>query len=190
MFVYEDGSGTPFTVLRTPTPESYSFLFSLAMEAGTSWPWGGQPPSFETFPGTIWRDAYANALIVARENSQSLGYAELYDVNLHHGTGFIRAYFSESSRGLLRRIEGLLFFIDQIFTRVPIRILYFESAAERAQQYFRATILEEEARFRDRLRRAMTYEDLVVYRMTSSMWESSSQRFLRRRINARGEVIS
>lgn len=163
MNLYRSGEGSRRCVLETPSPTHYDFLFQLAQEAGRAWPWGDRPVGAEMFAETLWAGVSANAVVLARSSGEPLGYVSLDKVTLFHGTGFLNAYLVPSAQRQGGAMEGVLFFIDCVFDRTPIRKLCMESIASISSSYGSLDIAREEARFVDHIRvGADSFTDLVV----------------------------
>jgi len=170
VLLYEHGERTSRTYLRIPTPDTYEYLFGLALQAGPAWPWAGRPISVESFPDTLWAGTSANCVVGSVETGEPIGFLSLDKLSLFHGTAYLNVYFDETQLRRGYTFEAVLLFVDRVFERTPLRKLYMESIGETFESYSSTQLLVEEARFVDHLRVGGGFGDLVVSALFRDTW--------------------
>ncbi len=168
--LFDSGECTPRTELRVPTPDTYDFLFELALQSGRAWPWGSRPVSIETFAETLWQGVLTNCVIFSRSEGTPFAYVSFDRANLIHGTAYLNAYVEEAHRLRGFPFEAILLLVDRLFERAPIRKLYLESVGETFAKYSSPDIVRVEARFEKHFRVGNDFDDLVVSAVHLDDW--------------------
>lgn len=159
------------TRLRALRMDDYAWLFETltAMDAVGRWRFRGAPPDPEHFPDVLWLGVHTQ-LVVESLQGTPIGLVTSYGADLRSGFTKVACVFRSDFQQRGWPFEGVLRFVDHLFTHWPLRKVYFEAPAPVALESGLATAgqgllvpeacLTEHDRFEGRL------VDLLIFALT------------------------
>ena len=160
--------------LRPPAPADYEWLYRIATQAevGYRWRLRGAIPSPDGFVQFLWTNCEAQFLMTRRANGEPLGLCQLIDVNHRHGYGSVAVLLDPEVQQLGWPFEGVLLFVNYVFSHWSLRKLYFESldfVADGFSSAFDST-LQVEGRLTDHEFANGQFRDLVIASLRREVW--------------------
>lgn len=160
--------------LRPVLPSDLEWLYLAASEPETSLKWRlqGSSISFDRFAEFLWRGTEVQFLILDRASDVRLGLVQLIRYDPRASTAHLSAFVSKEAQGLGWPLEGVLLFIDYVFTSISIRKIYLESLTPAYEQYASivGTYLELEGVLREHDVFDGQLVDLHISSLTRSRW--------------------
>jgi len=124
--LYRSGETTPRTILMIPSPETYDFIYGLALDAGERFTWRGRSPARGAIEEVCWIDTYEHAVIYARRSRLPIGYVCLTRMNTHHGTAYLSLYLIPEARYRGYPMEAVCLLLRRLVTYTDCRKVYVE----------------------------------------------------------------
>lgn len=109
-------------------PQHVEFLYQLATDerSGFRWRLTGSVPPLDTFQRDLWKGVFSQFVVVERRSSRPIGTVMAYNVDLHHGFGFLAAAVVPAAQNSGVGIEAVELFVAWLFLTYDLRKLYLE----------------------------------------------------------------
>ena len=167
--------------MKPTEPNDYSWLYGLATspETGVRWRFRGTIPSPEQFVSLLWREVEVQFVLWGRADARRLGLVQLIryaNKDGHAGVSFILDPTAQKSGWA---IEGMILFINYVFTTMPIRKLYFESLEFSVNDYSSAigAFLQDEGTLREHEYFNEKFLDLHISALYRKTWLENRRYF-------------
>lgn len=166
--------------LRPPKAVFVEQLYQLAATGMIPWQWRGSGETPEGFRNSFWSGVLAQFAIEDRRSSRSVGLVNVYDANLFHGYAYLSFMLLPDYRRRIWPLDGLILFINYVFTKYNIRNLYAESPEATYNLYGsgEGNVFEVMARLPGHLIVNGLEQDLILLRITRQWWRDMGRRLL------------
>lgn len=163
-------------------PADYDMLrrAEISDDLGVSWRLSGSTPSPEAYVQSLWAGVLAQFLVVTNRDSRVLGLVAAYNADLSSGTCYVAFARFDTKDKSPAMVEGIVLFVDHLFSNWTFRKLYGESAGYNLGQLQTPIqrLLVEEGRLRDHVYAGGRYWDLHILALYRSTWDEWRSRLL------------
>ncbi len=175
-----------WVTLAPVVPQYMDFLYQLATDEKTGFRWrltGSVPPP-DSFQRDLWKGVFSQFVILERRTSQPIGTVMAYNVELHHGFGFLAAAVIPQAQGTGIAIEATDLFMGWLFMTYDLRKIYLEVPEFNISQISNGVdgLLVEEGCLREHMYYGGRHWDRYIFAIYRS-------EYLSRRNNSRGRRI-
>jgi RimJ/RimL family protein N-acetyltransferase len=125
--------------LRPIRPQDHEWLYELETHPHLihRWRLGGRTPSPEQFQRLLWDGIVCQYLVIEKASNSRTGLVMFYQTDAPNGTGHLAMVSHPSYFRSSFAIDGIILFIDYIFTCFNVRKLYGESMGFNFGQFTR-----------------------------------------------------
>lgn len=160
--------------LREVSMADYEMLYRMVTlaEATSRWRFRGTTPSPEDFRSLLWRGVVGQFIIESRDSHVPVGLVTAFDADFPNGVVHLAVLLGSEAQGKGWPIEGVILFLDYIFSHWPFRKIYAESIAFNAATYLRGSrkLFTEEGCLRDHEYYRGRYWDVHVLALYRAVW--------------------
>lgn len=169
--------------LRPVSPADYEPLRMAEMDPSisTTWRFRGRTPSPEGHAQVLWAGVLAQFIVGDNATQNAAGLVTCYEADHENGVAYLAALRFSSAVNPLPFAEGLVLFVEYIFSQWNFRNLYLDSSSEAVRRYalFSGTLLVEQARLSDYYSTGRGTSDRVILCLSRDSWARRSPRLLR-----------
>jgi RimJ/RimL family protein N-acetyltransferase len=163
-----EGTRTRLRALRTA---DYGWLFETvsAIDSIARWRFRGAVPDPGNFPEVLWFGVHTQ-LVIESQQGEPMGLVTSYGADLRCGFTKVACIFDPGHQRRGWPFEGVVLFLDHLFTHWPLRKIYFEAPAPVADEVgltsIEGDILRREACLTEHDLFEGSYVDLLVFALT------------------------
>lgn len=116
-----------WTTLRPINPDDYATLFHMATDPRTiqRWRFRGGTPSYEDFLRHLWDKVLSQFVVVSKASGEILSLVVAYGADHRNGNAYLAVLKNPESTNA-SSLEGVLIFLNYLFSTFPLRKLYLE----------------------------------------------------------------
>lgn len=150
-------------------------------EVGFRWRFRGGTPSPERFVEQLWRQVFAQFVVVAKASVDPLGLVQGYGAELRSRYAYLSVAFQPSAMRRGWPLEGVVVFLDYLFLNFGLRKVYIETLEFNLDQFRSAlgAYMVQEGRLRDHDEYLGQYVDLHMLAIYREPWLSREGPFER-----------
>lgn len=163
---------TRHTRLRHPSQAFVDELYQLAMTHRIPWQWRDGAESAQSFRDSLFEGVLVNYAIEDDRNGRGVGILSAYQPNLVHRYVYLSVLLHPDFQMRGWPAEGVLMFIDYLFTRYNLRHVYAETADPYFDQFRSGagSLFEVEGHLRNRLIVNSVVRDFYILTISRDRW--------------------